>query len=181
MKEAIFFTCSVFCFLLACNSGGESANLQRKKADNEEEVVLRYSSRMIANPRNQAEIDENVILSFLIDSLLDFERTASGIYYHIENPEKGVSPNLKNSVKTHYQGAFLDGRVFDSSYKKGAPVRFKLNEVISGWQEGIRMLKPGGKGTFIIPSRLAYGEVGFPGLIEPNTVLIFDVELISFQ
>ena len=74
---------------------------------------------------------------------------------------------------------FLDGKVFDSSVDRGQPLNFALGQVISGWQEAIKLLNVGGKGTFIIPSHLAYGAKGYPGLIKPNTVLKFDVELLG--
>ena len=75
----------------------------------------------------------------------------------------------------------MDGTQFDSSYDRGAPLEFKLGQVIKGWQEAIKLLKKGGKGTFLIPSHLAYGERGAGSAIPPNAVLVFDIELVDFE
>ena len=71
--------------------------------------------------------------------------------------------------------------MFDSSYDRGEPVEFPLNKVIPGWTEGLQLLKEGGKATFYIPAQLAYGEQGVPGMIPPNSTLIFDVELLEVK
>jgi len=75
----------------------------------------------------------------------------------------------------------LNGQKFDSSYDRGQPLEFGLNQVIPGWQQAIPLLQKGGKGTFYIPSGLAYGTRGAGGAIPPNAVLIFEVELIDFK
>lgn len=115
------------------------------------------------------------------NSLTDFQKTDSGIYYKIDKPGKGdARPNRKSFVKAHYRGTLLDGTEFDSSYKRNKPLDFKLGGVIRGWQEAIPLLGKGGKGTFIIPSELAYGKRGAGAQIGPNTVLRFDIELLDF-
>ena len=124
---------------------------------------------------------QNVILNFLIDSLWDFQRAPSGIYYQIEKVGEGASPTLQSKVTAHYRGTLLSGKEFDSSIKKGAPLMFSMDGVIQGWREALPMLKIGGKGVFIIPSKLAYGKTGLPGLIDPNSVLIFEIELLNVR
>jgi FKBP-type peptidyl-prolyl cis-trans isomerase FkpA len=93
---------------------------------------------------------------------------------------KGISPVKGNKVKVNYTGTFTDGTVFDSSYDKGKPLEFTIgmNEVIPGWDEGIKKMKVGGKAKLIIPADLAYGERNV-GEIPPHTPLIFDIELIE--
>ncbi len=137
-------------------------------------------SGIVASPANQEEIDNNAIIRYIIDSLdgKEFKKTDSGIYYAIENEGTGKNPQLADMVTTHYKGTFLDGKQFDSSYDRGEPATFPLGQVVKGWQEAIPLLKIGGKGTFIIPSGLAYGAQGRPGM-PPNSVLAFDVELID--
>lgn len=141
----------------------------------------KLKEQMITNPVTQFEKDQNLILQHAIDNKLDVKSTQSGIYYVIEKAGSGGSPNSSNKVDAHYHGTLLDGKVFDSSVKRGQPLSFKLGQVIKGWQEAIPLLQKGGKGKFIIPSNLAYGERGAGKDIPPNTVLVFDIELIDFK
>jgi len=175
----------VICFAILCSTcSSETANAdtQIKKKVEETPLVQRYMMEMIANPKNQNDIDRNLIINKLIDNLWDFEKTASGIYYQIDPPGTGGHPNLNSKIKCHYKGTLLDGREFDSSYKRKRPLEFTLGQVIAGWQESIPLLEKGGKGTFIVPSRLAYGHNAPPrSIITPNSVLIFEVELLDFE
>jgi FKBP-type peptidyl-prolyl cis-trans isomerase FklB len=79
----------------------------------------------------------------------------------------------------HYEGTLIDGTVFDSSYKRGEPATFPLQQVIAGWTEGLQLMQEGAKYRFFIPYRLAYGEGGAGAMIPPFATLIFDVELIE--
>jgi FKBP-type peptidyl-prolyl cis-trans isomerase len=106
--------------------------------------------------------------------------TDSGLQYKVVTAGTGTSPKATDKVTVNYRGTLVDGSEFDSSYKRGNPATFSLNQVIKGWTEGIQLMKEGGKFTFFIPSELAYGERGTPGgPIGPNAVLIFEVELLS--
>lgn len=104
--------------------------------------------------------------------------TESGLQYKIEKEGTGAMPEGEDEVKVHYKGKTIDGTVFDSSYDRGEPATFKLNQVIRGWSEGLSKLKEGSKATLYIPAELAYGENG-AGQIEPNSTLIFEVELLG--
>ena len=106
--------------------------------------------------------------------------TASGLQYEVLEAGEGDKPSATDFVTTHYEGRLINGEVFDSSYERGEPSRFPLNRVIPGWTEGLQLMSPGAKYRFAIPSELAYGEPGRPG-IPPNSTLIFDVELISVE
>lgn len=108
--------------------------------------------------------------------------TPSGLQYMILRQGSGPRPKPGQRVKVNYQGSLLDGKVFDSSYERGQPAEFSLDQVIPGWTEGVGMMPVGGKYRFWIPGKLGYGEKGTPdGAIGPNATLVFDVELLDVQ
>ena len=110
-----------------------------------------------------------------------FEETTSGLRYQIIQKGNGTKAQKGHQVSVHYQGALIDGTVFDSSYKRKEPIEFQLGigQVISGWDEGLQLLHVGDKARFVIPSDLAYGSVGAGGVIPPDAILVFDVELVA--
>jgi len=107
--------------------------------------------------------------------------TASGLVYESLKEGSGDSPKATDTVKVHYKGSFLDGKEFDSSYKRGEPTEFPLNRVIPCWTEGVQRMKPGGKAKLTCPASIAYGERGAGGVIPPNATLNFEIELISVR
>lgn len=104
--------------------------------------------------------------------------TESGLQYEILNEGDGTNPTAEDTVRVHYHGTLIDGTVFDSSVDRGQPAEFPLNRVISGWTEGLQLMKVGSKYRLFIPSELAYGERA-TGNITPNATLVFDVELLA--
>jgi FKBP-type peptidyl-prolyl cis-trans isomerase len=108
--------------------------------------------------------------------------TPSGLQYKMLKEGTGKSPKATDTVVVHYRGTLINGTEFDSSYKRGMPAEFPLNQVIPGWTEGLQLLKEGGKATLYIPGKLAYGPRGMPPAgIGPNETLIFEVELLKVQ
>ena len=108
------------------------------------------------------------------------KRTASGLGYKIVKPGSAKKPKATDSVQVHYEGKFLDGRVFDSSYQRNLKAQFPLTGVIRGWTEGLQLLGEGGELELVVPSDLAYGDQGNPGMgIAPGSTLIFKIEFLK--
>ena len=105
----------------------------------------------------------------------------SGLQIKMIQEGKGRQPKSTDTVVVHYRGRLIDGKEFDSSYKRGQPAEFPLNRVIKGWTEGLQLLKEGGKAELYIPSSLGYGSQGAGGAIGPDEALIFEVELVSVK
>ncbi len=169
MKLLAFFSIITALSLHSCG-GGEAKTEEKKEAP-----------AATPAPKSQADIDREKIEQYLSAKSMEAQQTASGIFYIIEKEGEGSPPTVNNKVTVHYKGTLLDGSVFDSSYDRGEPITFPLNGVIKGWQEGIPLLKKGGKGTLIIPSGLAYGPRQMGPKIGPNSVLIFEVELLEIN
>jgi FKBP-type peptidyl-prolyl cis-trans isomerase FkpA len=105
----------------------------------------------------------------------------SGLQIKISSDGKGKNPKPTDTVVVHYRGRLIDGKEFDSSYKRGQPAEFPLNRVIKGWTEGLQLLREGGKAELYIPSNLGYGSQGAGGSIGPDETLIFEVELVAIK
>lgn len=107
------------------------------------------------------------------------QTTSSGLQYVVLKEGTGNQPKATDSVTVHYVGTLTNGKEFDSSVKRGEPATFVLNQVIPGWTEGVQLMKEGGKTRFFVPAELGYGPQGSPPVIEPNSVLVFEVELLK--
>ena len=103
----------------------------------------------------------------------------SGLQYEILKQGTGAKPSASDKVKCHYHGTLINGTVFDSSVQRGEPATFGVSQVIPGWVEALQLMPVGSKWRLFIPSNLAYGEHGAGDVIEPNSTLIFDVELLD--
>lgn len=107
--------------------------------------------------------------------------TSSGLQYEVITEGEGAKPLATDQVTVHYKGTLINGKVFDSSYDRGQPATFGLNQVIPGWTEGVQLMSVGSKYRFFIPYQLAYGERGAGADIPPYAALIFEVELIKIN
>jgi FKBP-type peptidyl-prolyl cis-trans isomerase FklB len=107
--------------------------------------------------------------------------TESGLQYKILKEGDGNSPTLEDQVRVNYRGTFTDGKEFDSSYARGKPQTVQADGVIKGWTEALQMMKAGSKWQIYVPPHLAYGRGGLGQKIPPNTVLVFELELLSIE
>jgi FKBP-type peptidyl-prolyl cis-trans isomerase FkpA len=143
--------------------------------------VLRADEIKIEKEKNMEEI--KLIDQYIADNKLTPVTTASGLKYVMIAEGTGAQAQAGKTVRVHYTGKLLNGTKFDSSLDRNDPIEFQLGRgmVIKGWDEGIALLKEGGKALLIIPSNLAYGSRGAGGLIPPFAPLTFEVELVSVQ
>ena len=107
--------------------------------------------------------------------------TASGLQYQFLTEGKGAIPKATDQVKVDYVGSLVDGTEFDSSISRGEPVVFGVNQVIPGWSEALQLMPVGSKVRLVIPAELAYGEQGVMPRIQPNSVLVFEVNLLGIE
>jgi FKBP-type peptidyl-prolyl cis-trans isomerase FkpA len=165
MKTKLIALIMLVCFILIGYSNITTVN--RTPPQQKESNKQKYAEE------NRVFLEKNKVKEGVIT-------TKSGLQYIILREGKGERPGATDIVKVHYRGAFIDGKEFDSSYKRNESIKFPLNRVIKGWTEGLQLMKPGAKFKFFIPSDLAYGE-NDRGTIPGNSSLIFVVELLGFK
>merc|ERR1712106_157326 len=149
-------------------------------------VLTKYGPKLneILGERSNGMVDRlkvegaEYIANFL-DCNEEATKTESGMVYYPMVEGTGAQPTGSSTVEVHYHGTLTDGTVFDSSVDRGQTISFPLGGVIKGWQEGLAMMKEGGKATLIIPSDLAYGDAGSGDVITPGATLKFEVELFK--
>jgi FKBP-type peptidyl-prolyl cis-trans isomerase FklB len=154
--------------------GFQQKMMAKKQAEHIKEMEERKNQGEANKEKGTAFLEGNKIKEGIVT-------LESGLQYKILKPGTGASPKATDTVKCNYKGTTIDGKEFDSSYKRGEPATFALNRVIKGWTEGLQLMKEGGKWQFFIPSELAYGEKGAGENIGPNEVLIFDIELLGIE
>jgi FKBP-type peptidyl-prolyl cis-trans isomerase FkpA len=142
----------------------------------------RVQARMQADATQAAGVNQAAGTAFLDKNkaVKGVFTTPSGLQYMVLRQGAGQRPRPTDKVRVNYHGTLLDGTVFDSSYDRGQPAEFGLDQVIAGWTEGVSMMPVGAKYRFWVPAALAYGVKGTPGgPVGPNSTLIFDVELLD--
>ncbi len=150
----------------------------KEKAEKQqaEEQKLKMAEKIMQSEKNLQIANEFLEKNKTAEAIIT---TESGLQYKILKQGDGKSPADSNTVTVHYKGMHLNGDKFDSSIDRGKPFETGLKAVIRGWTEGLQLMKEGGKFIFYIPPGLGYGEKGAGELIEPNELLIFEVELIK--
>jgi len=156
---------------------GEDAKGFRVTREKFAELVEESARKAMERRRKEIEAVENEIKNRWPNA----RKSPSGLMWVVLKEGDGKkSPRFGQSVKVHYTGSLLDGRVFDSSVQRGEPAVFEIGQVIEGWNEALATMTKGEKRTLIIPPELGYGVHGYPGVIPPNAYLVFDVELLDF-
>lgn len=164
----------------------ESVEIKRVGSEAEEFAVNKESFSLLVESVQKEEKKKLSELAKTLERELenrwpDAIKTSSGLRYVVKKRGNGEgSPSEGTQVTVHYEGTLLDGKLFDSSIKRGEPATFAVGEVIEGWNEALVTMHKGEKRTLIIPPELGYGRQGFPGVIPPDSYLVFDVELIDF-
>lgn len=147
------------------------------------EQYKKQQEEALAGQQEQLEADLLTIEEFLEQNNIDAQKAEAGLYYVEE--QEGTGPEVKegDEVTVHYRGKLLDGTPFDASYDRGEPFTFQVGEgmVIRGWDEALQELRQGSKATLYIPSPLAYGPRSAGPVIKPNSILIFDVEVLDVK
>ncbi len=184
MLQKILFTFLTLS-LFACGDAPQEAQTAapvEEKKEITDDLVMRLSMEMIANPTTQAEQDKNTILNYAIDNNLEVQMTQKGLFFLIKKEGEGDLLKWGDKISVNYKGQFLDGKIFDSTQSE--PMTFYIGNMIDGWNEGLQLLRTGGKAIFLVPSALAYGEEGLKdkkerSIIPENAVLRFDIEVLE--
>lgn len=158
-------------------AGADPALTEEQMVQAMEEFQKAYQQQMAQKAKKSAE--EGAAFLAANGKKEGIVTTPSGLQYKVLKQGNGPSPKATDVVRTHYQGTFLNGKVFDSSIKRGEPATFAVNEVIPGWTEALQLMKVGDKWQLFVPSNLAYGPQGSQGVIPPDSTLLFEVELLE--
>lgn len=169
--------------LVALNAGLSDAvagKEPRLKPEEMQAALMKLQEESMKKASEAAEKNQKEGAEFLEKNKAKegVKTTASGLQYIVEKEGTGATPKETDTVKVHYTGTLTNGEKFDSSVDRGEPAVFPVNGVIPGWTEALKLMKAGSKYKLFIPANLAYGPQGRPG-IPPNSVLIFDVELLE--
>jgi len=175
--------------LLAGINDALTGDSSRRRMTDEEaqQAIMAFQQEMMARKSANAQLEGSENLkkgqAFLEENKKKegVITLPSGLQYQVITEGKGRSPRENQTVTTNYRGMLINGEEFDSSYKRGEPMEFPLNRMISGWTEALQLMKVGSKWKLFVPPDLAYGEQGYGDVIGPNETLIFEIELLAIK
>ncbi|MDP1575117.1 MAG: FKBP-type peptidyl-prolyl cis-trans isomerase [Coxiellaceae bacterium] len=169
--------------LQAGYQGDKSSLTNQEMQSTLETMQKQVSNNMQQQAQAEGDINKKAGEAFLAKNAKEagVVTLPSGLQYRIVHEGNGANPKASDTVTVNYEGTLIDGTVFDSSYKRGQPATFKVGQVIAGWQEALKLMKPGATWMLYIPSNLAYGSHGAGAAIGPNETLIFKVDLLSVK
>ena len=161
--------------------GGKSALTDEEMARVLTQHKKQSDAKQLIELKKKADANAKIGAEFLAANAKKqgIQTTQSGLQYQILKPGTGPSPKANSIVKVNYEGRLIDGTVFDSSIARNQTAEFQVSQVIQGWTEGLQLMKEGAEYRFFIPAQLGYGQIGSGDVIEPNSTLIFDIELIE--
>ena len=161
--------------------GGKSALTDEEMARVLTQHKKQSDAKQLIELKKKADANAKIGAEFLAENAKKqgVQTTQSGLQYQILKQGTGPSPKANSIVKVNYEGRLIDGTVFDSSIARNQTAEFQVSQVIQGWTEGLQLMKEGAEYRFFIPAQLGYGQIGSGDVIEPNSTLIFDVELIE--
>ena len=168
--DRIVIITGIMCLTFVSLAGCETASRVADKSDPTTPVAPALQQVSYSEPGPQDP-----------DAPVEFTTTSSGLKYRILRKGTGAQPGSADSVTANYRGWLDDGTEFDSSYQRGEPISFNLQQVIAGWTEGMQLVQQGGKIELEIPGDLGYGPRGSPPTIPPNATLHFIVELLDIN
>lgn len=157
---------------------------QLKLSESEIQTVLTQYQQKLASERTASATNNKAAGEKFLEENKKKEGvvvTASGLQYKVIQEGTGPKPGSDSTVKVHYHGTHIDGKVFDSSVERGEPVTLSLAQVIKGWQEAVPLMSVGSKYQIYVPASLAYGDRGAGNSIGPNEALVFDIELLGIN
>jgi len=166
---------------------GTSKSEPRIEQKEAAQVMNNFRTKLMAKMKQEqgraSSANQKAGADFLANNLKKegVQSTKSGLQYRVLTNARGAKPGPTDTVRVHYEGRLINGTVFDSSVKRGKPAEFPVNGVIPGWTEALQLMSVGSKWQLTIPSELAYGPRGMGGAIPPNSVLVFDVELLKIK
>tara|TARA_B100000579_G_scaffold434278_1_gene454781 strand:- start:358 stop:1233 length:876 start_codon:yes stop_codon:yes gene_type:complete len=166
---------SFYCGVQDVMSQSEFEDFQRVQYE-------KMQQEMEQQNENQLSIDLELIDNYLKENNINATKAESGLHYVVTKKGSGENAAPGDNVTVHYTGMLLNGEVFDSSLERNQPFSFQLGQgmVIRGWDEGITYFNKGSEGTLYIPSSLGYGPSGAGGVISPNAILIFDIQVLDY-
>lgn len=165
------------------SAGNKTALTEIEMAESMKAFMQKIQADAAEKQKNAAQANIDIGKDFLKEnaSKEGVVTTKSGLQYKIIKEGSGATPTLNDTVVTHYKGNVISGKVFDSSYKRNKPATFPVKGVIKGWTEALQLMKVGAKWQLFIPSNLAYGGAPKGDVIEANSTLIFDIELLEIK
>ncbi len=162
-------------------SADEHTKIMQKRMEDMQKQQAEMQAQMEKQMETQKPVDEELIKKYIADNKLKVTRTESGLYYVVTSAGSGDAPQTGQMVDVHYKGSLLSGEEFDSSKENPLSFAYNTGGMIKGFDEGVGMLKKGGKATLIIPSHLAYGPQERGEKIKPFSILRFDIELVDIK